>query len=356
MKKFLTVLLIFTMIFAMAACGSSSSATDTSDDSSVAETTDDTIYTLTFSFEDEDNNFMVANWINWCEQLTELSDGRLQFTYYYSNTLLDASSEMEQLKAGIADLACAKRYASDGFIINEGWKLLGAGIDPEKQVEYSYEFFEEFPEAMAEFDGLKVLAMSFVGGSPYQLLTVNKAVESPEDMKGLTIWCETDWNAFVEACGATPVNTPWSEVYSSLQKNMYDGMMIPAETLETCNFAEVCSYVTLLNFGILSGAGWYMNLDTYNSLPSDLQALIDDEDLISELETANTQDGIALRDDALDWSIENYGTTVIELTSENSSAFLDKLAEGKESLAADLDAQGYSGTEMVALVTEMSKR
>ena len=65
------------------------------------------------------------------------------------------------------------------------------------------------------------LAYAFDGGT-YQLLTVNKEVDSVDDMKGLVIWREADFNDFVKGMGATPVNTPWSEVYSSLQKNMYE--------------------------------------------------------------------------------------------------------------------------------------
>lgn len=80
-----------------------------------------------------------------------------------------------------------------------------------------------------------------------------------------------DWNEFIKACGATPVNTPFSEVYSSLQKNMYDGLMIAAETLQSCNFAEVCDYVTMINFCYMSGPGHLMNMDVYNSLPEVLK-------------------------------------------------------------------------------------
>ena len=69
------------------------------------------------------------------------------------------------------------------------------------------------------------------------------------------IWCEADFNDFVKGMGATPVNTPWSEVYSSLQKNMYDGLLIAAETLESVNFAEVCQYCTMVNPQLSDSAG-----------------------------------------------------------------------------------------------------
>ena len=261
-------------------------------------------------------------------------------------------NEMQQLMAGIADIADAKRLANDGFNISEKWKLLTAGIPAEGQISLSYDFCEKFPQVMDEFKNVKVLAQSYTGGGGYQLLTTNKAVHSPDDMTGLTIWCEPDWNKFVEACGGTPVNTPWSEVYSSLQKNMYDGLMIAAETLKSCNFAEVCKYVTYIDFWYLSGPGYYMNLDTYNKLPDDLKAIIDDETLRTQLETANYEDGIALETESIKWAEDNYGVTVIQPTEAEEQAFLDKLTESKSSLAADLDALGLPGTDMVAAIAQ----
>ncbi len=354
MKKFIAMLLALSMIFMFAACGSSSSSSSTTADSSDDSSTvaDDTVYELKVNWENDDSNFMVANWDEWCAKVTEASGGRITFTTYYSCTLLDSSTEMQQLMAGIADIADAKRLASDGYNISENWKLLTAGIPSSGQVSLSYDFCELYPEVLEEFSAVKVLAQSYTGGGGYQLLTTTKAVSTPDDMKGLTIWCEADWNEFVIACGGTPVNTPWSEVYSSLQKNMYDGLMIAAETLESCNFAEVCNYVTYIDFWYLSGPGYYMNLDTYNSLPDDLKAIIDDEDMISELETANYEDGIARETEAIAWAQENYDTTIIYLTDDEKEAFLEKLTESKAALAETLDALGLPGTEMIATIAE----
>ncbi len=347
MKKLLMILLIIVMTLSFAACGDSGDEGGTADNGESFE--------LKVNWENDDSNFMVENWDEWCDAITEKSDGRITFTTYYSCTLLDSSAEMQQLMAGVADIADAKRLASDGFNISENWKLLTAGVPSDGQVSLSYDFCEKFPEIMEEFAGVKVLAQSYTGGSPYQLLTTNKEVHSPDDMKGLTIWCEPDWNEFVKACGASPVNTPWSEVYSSLQKNMYDGLMIPVETMKSCNFAEVCHYVTFIDFWSLSGPGYYMNLDTYNSLPDDLKALIDDEEMRTELETKNLEDGIALQDSSLQWSIDEFGTTAVYPTDKEKEAFLEKLTESKQILAKKLDDLGLPGTEMVEAIADYAE-
>lgn len=348
-KNILAAALAAAMALSLAACGGSAANMDSKTPASNGTAENGQTYELKVNWENNNDNFMTQNWDEWCAKITEKSGGRIQFTTYYNCSLLDSNAEMQQLMAGLADIADAKRTVSDGFNISEKWKLLTAGIPAEGQVSLSYDFCEQYPQVMEEFDGVKVLAQSYTGGG-YQLLTTKKEVHSPADMSGMTIWCEPDWNGFVEACGATPVNTPWSEVYSSLQKNMYDGLMIAAETLKSCNFAEVCNYVTYIDFWYLSGPGYYMNKNTYEKLPDDLKAIIDDEALRTELEEANYQDGIELETTSLEWAEENFGTTVIYPTDEAKQEFLDKLTESKQSLAADLDAMGLPGSDMVATI------
>ncbi len=354
MRKFLALVMALAMVCSLAACGGENSGGKGGSAGGGAaagtESGGEKTYELKVNWENAADNFMTMNWDEWCGKVSEKSGGRLTFKPYYSCTLLDSNAEMQQLMAGIADIADAKRLASDGYNISEKWKLLTAGIPAEGQISLSYDFCEKFPQVLEEFSGVKVLAQSYTGGGGYQLLTTKKAVHSPDEMAGLTIWCEPDWNQFVEECGATPVNTPWSEVYSSLQKNMYDGLMIAAETLKSCNFAEVCKYVTYIDFWYLSGPGYYMNKDTYEGLPDDLKAIIDDEALRSELEQANYDDGVALETSSIEWAKETYGTEVIYPTVEAKEAFLDKLTLSKQSLAEDLDKLGLPGTDMVEAI------
>ena len=341
-KKMLVVLMTFVMMFTMAACGDSSGSGD------------DT-YNIRFSIEASESNYMSENWREWADAITEASDGRLQFTFYYDNTLLNANAQYQQLISGVADIGDVHRYTSDGFTISEHWKLLTAGIKPEQQTSLSYRIFEEFPELAAEYDDVHILAQAYSGGGGYDIITTDTPVHSPSDMKGMTIWCEADWNGFIEACGATPVNTPWSEVYSSLQKNMYDGLFIAAETLESVNFAEVCDYITMVNICYMSGAGHLMNLDFYNRLPDDLKAIIDDPEMAALIEDANREDGFALEDSSIEWAKENYGVTRIDLTDEERQVFIDLLNTAKQDLANSLDAQGLPGTEMIQAVARWAQ-
>ena len=333
-KKLLTVMLIALLVFAFTSCGKSSEAGEEN-------------YNLKFSLAVSESNFQAESWRTWADAVTEATDGRVTFTFYYDDTLIDANAEYQQLLAGVADIADVHRYANDGFNISEVWKSLTSGIPEDAAVDFSYRLYEEFDAISDEFKDVKVLAQGFNGGTMYQLLTVNKEVKQPSDMAGLTIWCEADWNGFVEKCGATPVNTPFSEVYSSLQKNMYDGMLIPTETLQSCNFAEVCKYCVKLNLSYASAPGHLMNMDTWNSLPDDIKEIIDSEEIRSVVEKANVEGFKAAEEGAMEWAEETYGTKEVVLTDQQHDAFMELVKEANLEKAAELDSKGLPGTEIV---------
>ena len=327
-------MLIALLVFAFTSCGKSSEAGEKN-------------YNLKFSLAVSESNFQAESWRTWADAVTEATDGRVTFTFYYDDTLIDANAEYQQLLSGVADIADVHRYANDGFNISEVWKSLTSGIPEDAAVDFSYRLYEEFDAISDEFKDVKVLAQGFNGGTMYQLLTVNKEVKQPSDMAGLTIWCEADWNGFVEKCGATPVNTPFSEVYSSPQKNMYDGMLIPTGTLQSCNFAEVCKYCVKLNLSYASAPGHLMNMDTWNSLPDDIKEIIDSEEIRSVVEKANVEGFKSAEEGAMEWAEETYGTKEVVLTDQQHDAFMELVKEANLEKAKELDSKGLPGTEIV---------
>ena len=193
------------LALSLTACGGSASSGDTSNSASSGDDSQKT-YNLKFSIEGSEGLRQSVLWREWANMITEKTDGRVTFQFYYDSTLLDPNGEYAQLKAGIADIADMHKYASDGFKILEKWKGLTLGTPIPAQVEMTKTLFNEFDELQKEVSEVKVLADAFDGGT-YQLLTVNKEVHSVDDMKGLVIWCEADFNDFFTALGAN-LSTP----------------------------------------------------------------------------------------------------------------------------------------------------
>ena len=352
----LSILLTGIMGLILTACGGSSlPAQETASGEETDGETAEDVYDLKFSLVISSDNFQAEAWREWADLITEKTDGRVRFTFFYDDTLIDDNDEYSGLIDGTADIADVHRYASDGFVISENWKSFTAGIPPESERRISYKLFETFPELAAEYDDVKVLAQAFNGGTVYQILSVDKKIESPSDMEGLTVWCEADWNGFVRKCGATPVNTPFAEVYSRLQRHEYDAMMIPTETLKSCNFAGVCKYCIKLDLCYATAPGHLMNLGTWNSLPEDIQAVFNDPEVIDFVERRNHEGFKEAEETAMKWAEETHGTKEVILTEENRQAFYDLVRQANISTAEALDARGLPGTEMLNALKEWSE-
>ena len=82
-KKILTVMLIALMVFTFASCGKSSGEEET--------------YNLKFSLAVSESNFQAESWRTWADAVTEATDGRVTFSFYYDDTLIDANAEYQQL-------------------------------------------------------------------------------------------------------------------------------------------------------------------------------------------------------------------------------------------------------------------
>ena len=310
---------------------------------------------LTVSLEGGEAVATAARWNMWADKVTEATNGRVTFQFYYDSTLLDGSAQMQQLKAGIADIGEAHKYAADGFVMNEKWYGMTGGCPVEGMIKIGRDLVAAIPELAAELEGIKTLAYAY-GGAKYQIMTVSKPVYTVEDMKGLVIWCEADFNDFVKEMGATPVNSPWPEVYSSLQKNMYDGLILAPETLKMANLADVIDYVTMIDMALPAGPGIFMNLDSYNSLPDDIKAVIDDPALAQAVEDMLFEQADALEKEGLEFGKETQGVEVIEISADEQQKFIDCLNRGKAAIVEDLNAKGLPGDEFLAKFVELCEQ
>ncbi len=340
-KKALALILAFVMVFTLASCGGDSSEGST-----------DTAQPVEWkvSMSNDENNFMSVAWQHWGDAVEEATEGRVKMKWYWSNTLIDSNDGWQNLLAGIADVADVHRYENNGFVFSEKWKALTSGVPTDAVVDFSYKLWDEFPEIRAEYDDVQVLAQAYNGGTVYDILTVKKPVETVADLKGMTIWCEADWNDFLTECGATPVNTPWAEVYSSLQKNMYDGLMIASETMQSCMFAEVCKYVTEINVAYLMGPGELCNKDSWNAISAEDQQTI--LDLAYIVEDEQMEEFIKSCESSKEWATENYGATYITPTEEAQAEFDECLYNANLKAAKELDEKGFPATEVVEKLAE----
>ena len=138
-------------------------------------------------------------------------------------------------------------------------------------------FWEMMDKYMADTEFSKVKVLWVYPTGLFQLWTREKQVKTVEDIKGLKLACtSTVLTKITEALGGVPVFMPEPDIYTSLERGMLDGRWHEWEGGWTWKAHEVTKYRTA-NVDLATNTNVIiMNLDAWNSLPPDIQKILDE--------------------------------------------------------------------------------
>lgn len=123
-------------------------------------------------------------------------------------------------------------------------------------------------------DDFKVLTL--IPTSPMNVFFTKKKVKSLDDWKNLKIRTPSSAQALIiSALGGSTVSMPGSETYMALSTGVIDGLITSVESIHDRKTYEVTKYA-MKSPPICYGAQLFlMNKDLWNSLPADLQSVLD---------------------------------------------------------------------------------
>src|SRR5258706_7423204 len=121
--------------------------------------------------------------------------------------------------------------------------------------------FRELADGYQRAGGNRVVAMTYYGE---RHVTSNKAINKPDDMKGLKIRVPDAplYTMFPRAVGANPTPIAFAEVYLALQNGTVDAQENPLPTIDAKKFYEVQKYIVLTGhitdalLTIVAGGTW----------------------------------------------------------------------------------------------------
>ncbi|MDT4762215.1 C4-dicarboxylate TRAP transporter substrate-binding protein [Sphaerochaeta sp. PS] len=262
MKKVLVIMLVLLVGMGLVmAAGSSESAKKT--------------YDLKISTSQTEQSLMYKAYDTFAKRVNEKSDGRLNVSVFASSQLGNDEDVIEQAIQG-AGIAVNTDAARMGTYVNEmGILMMGFFADDYDECLKVTQTpqFARWEDELAEKHKIRVLAFDFYDG-PRHFLT-NKPINSPADLKGLTIRTigAPVCIASIGAMGATPIAMAWGEVYNGIQTKAIDGAEAQSTSTYPSKIYEVVSYLTKTSHfqllqGLICGEKWYQGL------PADLQALL----------------------------------------------------------------------------------
>ena len=182
---------------------------------------------------------------------------------------------------------------------------------------------EEFNELFVKKTGIRFLAWGFEGY--FNVGTTNKRVVVPSDMKELKI--RSGMSAInvqiFKLLGAIATPIPFTEIYTSLQQRVIDGVSTPTGFHYALNLFEQEKYLNMADI-IFSWSPISINEKFYRSLPKEDQVLIKE----AALEAMKTFQGMVLWGRSL-WieELKKKGMEVIIPTPEQKALWVKALRD-----------------------------
>jgi TRAP-type C4-dicarboxylate transport system substrate-binding protein len=286
-----------------------------------------------------------------CNELVERTNGQVQVDYYAGGSLLTAEAIFDGVIDGVADIGFSHVYYTPGRMPVTECAGLPIGYSSAwVSGQVVNDFYNEFKPA--EFDGVKMLWMCT--SSVSAIATADKPIYTLEDLEGLTIRSPGLSGEVMSALGATPTPTPMMEVYDAIAKGEIDGESSNYETLKNFNFAEVVSYVTSIwqiNFPYPFFV--VMNEDSYNSLPDNVKAVVDE--LAGEY-----RERFVLMWNSIDFTGKEYalglGVEFYDLSETEAARFKAAVEPVIDDYVANMVAAGYSETEVRGWIDFLRER
>jgi len=296
--------------------------------------------------------------VPWKEDVEKATNGRVIIEIFPGAALGKAPDHYDMVINGICDIGWSlEGYTPGRFPLSSVIELPFLTPSVTAGGKIFWQLYQEFPEIQAEYKEVKLLAPSCTSSMDLGLRE-GAAARVPDDIKGKTLRVHSDvLEKFVTGAGASGAGIPMAEVYTSLETGVVDGLITDAGIFLGFKISEVAPYATVLD--IARGAMFTaMNLDTWNSLPPDIQKILGEDlgglNLTDRHQAAKEKHVLA----GHKYMKEN-GKEFYELTAGEREQWV---AIGKtihEDWIKDMEAEGLPGQKVydraVALAKELSK-
>ncbi len=245
----------------------------------------------------------------WKKEVERRTSGKVLINTYPGGTLLGAKNMMDGVIAGQADIGnLCMAYQPGRFIVTNATALPVGFPDATVASLTLWDIYNKYRPK--EFADVKVLTMFTCAPAN---IYAKVPVKNLEDLKGLQLRASGGVAEALKALGATPVGMPQSATPEALQKGVVKGAASSLETLKDFKYAELCRYVTIFN-GPIYPFAVVMNMQKWNSLPQDVQRVMDELATQQAVWTGVYMDNHV--DDSIEWSKKNYNIEITELSKE----------------------------------------
>jgi TRAP-type C4-dicarboxylate transport system substrate-binding protein len=312
-----------------------------------AETAEGKTVNLSFAFMFPSSHYMGSEvYPLWVEKIEKASKGYLKINMFPVNTLLKSAEMYDGVVSGTADIGSSScGYTRGRFPVMEGFELPGIYFgSATATVAGAWAGYKHFQPK--EFMDTKLMWLYSAG--PGSLYT-KKKVSSLSEIKGMRIRATGNTAKSIKALGAVPVAMPMPDVYEALSKGIVEGQIGPPEVLKGWKQAEVTKYITNLP-PVYNSIMWTaMNLKTWNSLPKDVQAAIEEVNEGFSIIAGEIWDSHQVKG-GIEYGIKEYGMEIVKWPEADMEKAMQLMLPLHEDYVKRMNAKGLPGQEILDFV------
>jgi TRAP-type transport system periplasmic protein len=285
---------------------------------------------------------------NWGKELEKRTNGRMKVKYYPNATLAPMQQQYDAVVKGIAEVGMhifgntmGRFPQSEVLDLPLGWP------NPTVVSRVANEYYNKFKPK--ELEAVKVLWLHGMG--PGWICMLKKPVNKLDDFKGTKIRTAGNNTTYMKALGGTPVAMPMTEVYDALSRGMVDGLLAGYEALETWRTGEFVKFITENKDSTYNATFLVaMNMKFWDSLPKDLQGIVDQLSKEQPDKFAKAWEGANTSGKAF---VTKRGAKIITLSKEEEARWVDKAAKPIiEEYVTKMKEKNLPGTESVKFVQD----
>jgi TRAP-type C4-dicarboxylate transport system substrate-binding protein len=202
------------------------------------------------------------------------SEHKIQWTEAYAGALFNAPNALEGVEGGLADLAWIGTIFEPAKLPlqNVHFYVPFAVSDVHMLTDIGNQLHQEVPAMNGQWAKYNQVFLGAMADGSYHLIT-KEPVNTLDDLKGMKLLAGGAVANWLDGTGATAVNAAFPEFYNNISTGVADGAVMTINGMLPFKIYEVAPYITLLDMGGPITGALTMNLDTWNTLPAEMQKI-----------------------------------------------------------------------------------
>ena len=337
-----TIMAAAMMIGCLAGCGGGKTGGGDAAGGGDTPAASDQVFNLKIDYPNPENSAIYPVLVKWGEWLDEQSGGRIKVKVYAAGALGSIVDCVNNVEAGVTDGCWSAMNLYPGiWPLCDVFMLPMMGADSMESMNAAIQDMFVKDEFQDQFDNVKMVCIH--SHTPSTFIYAD-SVKSMQDVKGKTVRTLSNYTTpWLSAMGAIPVSVSSNDGYENISKGVVDGGLWYGDQIQSSALYEV---IKTCFYGETAYPCLFLciNKDVYESMPADLQQLIDDsrEYYLSLLpDVYHEQEALVMQ------LLKDANVEVLNTSEEDLEWMRSFAPAAYDDFTETVDALGYDGQAVI---------